>query len=56
MIKFVSNTRNPYASIVKEEENVKEKFIPKSKANTSYMFRNCTSNITGRKVTFMHVQ
>ncbi len=57
MTKFLSNSRNPYAEKTRDEkkENVKAKFVTKSKAGTIHMFRNNTANTTGRKVTFKHV-
>lgn len=57
MTKFLSNSRNPYAEQTRDEkkENVKAKFVTKSKAGTIHMFRNNTANTAGRKVTFKHV-
>lgn len=57
MVKFTSNTKNPYAAQTKMEkkEGTKGQFVPKSKAETSYVFRNNTASITGRKVVFKHV-
>lgn len=57
MTKFISNRKNPYAA---KSDNVKAetpkgKFISKSNTGTIQMFRNNTTNITGRKVSFKHV-
>ena len=57
MMKFISNSKNPYEMHVEDnkKENKKGEFISKSKAGTIHMFRNNTANTTGRKVTFKHV-
>ena len=57
MAKFISNTKNPYMRDVKNEmkTSAKGQFISKSNPETVQMFRNNTTNITGRKVTFKHV-
>lgn len=57
MAKFISNTKNPYVINPKIEKkpSVKGEFISKSNPETIHMFRNNTTNITGRKVTFKHV-
>ena len=57
MTKFISNVKNPYApksDCVKAEKS-KGKFISKSNAGTIQMFKDNTTNITGRKVAFKHV-
>lgn len=57
MIKFVSKCKNPYGMLLDGEktEDMKGQFIPKSKAKSTYMLKNNTANIQGRKVTFKHV-
>jgi len=57
MAKFISNTKNPYVIHPKIEKkpSVKGQFISKSNPETVHVFRNNTTNITGRKVTFKHV-
>lgn len=58
MTKFISNGKNPYALEEKDDnkENVKGRFVSKSKTGTIPMFRNNTAHLTGRKVTFKNVQ
>ena len=57
MTKFISNSNNPYANLNKSDnKDVKEKFVSKSKAETIQIFKDCTVNTTGKKVTFKHVQ
>lgn len=57
MTKFISNVKNPYApkSDDVKAENLKEKFISKSNVGIIQMFKDNTTNITGRKVAFKHV-
>lgn len=57
MTKFISNGKNPYAtkSDSVKEESTKGKFVSKSNTGTILMFKNNTTNITGRKVSFKHV-
>lgn len=57
-MKFISNTKNPYETLVNKEknENINKKFTPKSKVGITNIFKNNTSNITGKKAKFLFVR
>ena len=55
-VKFISNTKNPYAFQAKESNtSANVGFVSKSNAGTVRIFKNNTASVTGRKVTFKHV-
>lgn len=56
-MKFISNKKNPYESryINEEKELQKGEFVSKKSAKTMTPYRDNTSNLCGRKVTFKHV-
>lgn len=57
MAKFITSRRNPYSleHNGKKTEISTGTFIPRTNAKTTQLFRDNTTNTTGRKVTFKHV-